>query len=104
MLARIKKNDLVMVISGKDKGTQGHVIAIDRDNDSVQVKGVAIVTRHKKASGPKQAGGIVREERFIPACKVMPVCPESKKPCRVKVRINQDGSRTRVSHRSQAEL
>lgn len=104
MLARIKKNDLVVVISGKDKGKQGHVIAVDRDTDTVQVKGVAIVTRHKKARGPKEQAGIVREESFIPACKVQPVCPETKKPCRVRVRINQDGTRSRVSHRSQAEL
>lgn len=100
MLSRIKKNDLVMVISGKYQGKQGRIVEVDTKNDKVKVKGVAIVTRHVKPRSAKEKGSIVKEEVFIPSCKVMPICPTTQKPCRVSVKTLEDGSKVRVSHRS----
>ena len=100
MLSRIKKNDLVQVISGKDRGKKGQVISVDHKKASVMVKGVAIVTRHKKARRQGDKSGIIQEEVFIPMTKVMPVCTSCKKACRVQVRILDDGAKkSRMCHR-----
>lgn len=101
MLNRIKKNDLVMVISGKDQGKQGKVIEVDKKNDKVKIKGVAVITRHVKARSADQKSEIKKEESFIYSCKVMPICPTTKKPCRVRTKVLDDGLKVRISHRSQ---
>lgn len=99
MLSRIKKNDSVVVISGKDKGKQGSVITVDPKNDTVLVKDVAVVTRHVKARRSGEKSRITKEESFIPLCKVMPVCPACKKACRVHIKNLDDGKKTRACHR-----
>ena len=104
MLARLKKNDVVVVIAGENKGHQGPIIAIDRKNDRVKVRGVAVATRHQKPKSNKDVGKIVKEEAYIPACKVMPVCPETKTGCRVQVSLNEQGERVRMSHHARIEL
>jgi large subunit ribosomal protein L24 len=104
MIARLKKNDVVVVIAGKYKGQQGPIIALDKKNDVVKVRGVALMTCHRKAKSNKEVGKIVQEESYMPACKVMPLCPETKKACRVQVRLNEQGERVRMSHHAQIEL
>lgn len=86
MLARIKKDDLVVVTSGRDKGKQGHIVLIDRKKEQALVKGVAIVTRHIKARRQGETSRISKEESFVPFCKLMPICPACKKRCRVVVK------------------
>jgi large subunit ribosomal protein L24 len=98
-MMRIRKNDKVMVLSGKDKGKTGTVLAVDPRNDRVLVQGVAIITAHRKARHPGQTGGIKKMERYIPSCKVMPICPESGKPTRVGCRLLENGSKVRYSKR-----
>jgi len=100
MLQRIKKDDLVYVLSGKDKGATGTVISIDFDESRVLVKGVNVVTKHVKPKRQGEKGSIVKEEKFISLSNVMPVCPETKKPCRVRTQETADGKRVRVSVRS----
>jgi len=95
MLSRVKKNDIVFVTSGKDKGKQGSVLAIDCKVDKVMVKGIGIVVHHKKARTAKEQSKILREESFIQLCKVMPVCPSCKKPCRVRVKFVEGEKKTR---------
>jgi large subunit ribosomal protein L24 len=104
MLSRLKRDDLVMVISGKEKGKQGRIVAIDKVSDRVKITGVALVTRHVKARSAKEKSKIVREESFIAACKVMPICPSTQKPCRVRTKQLPDGKRVRISHRSQEQI
>ena len=99
MLNRIKKNDLVVVISGKDKGKEGHVIAVNPKKAAVLIKGVAIKTRHQKARRQGEKSRIAKEESYMPLCKVMPICPSCKKPCRVQVRLLEEGKKTRACHR-----
>lgn len=100
MLQRIKKNDQVQVIAGKNKGSVGPVLALDLVNDKVIVKGVNIVTRHVKPKNRGEVGKIVKEEGFIALSNVMPICPETKKPTRVRTQTTEDGNRVRVSVRS----
>ena len=100
MLQRIKKDDLVYVLSGKDKGVTGSVISVDLTKGRVLVKGVNIVTRHVKPKRQGEKGSILKEEKFISVSNVMPVCPETKKPCRVRTQQGADGVRVRVSVRS----
>ena len=73
MKSRIKKGDQVYVLTGKDRGKKGIVIAILPKKDKVIVKDVALVTRHVKARKQGETSGIKREERFIHISNVMPV-------------------------------
>jgi large subunit ribosomal protein L24 len=90
MLSRIKKSDTVVVLSGKDKGKQGQVLLIDKKKNLVLVKSVGIVVKHKKAKKSGEKSSIIREERFLPLCKLMPVCPACKKACRIQVSVSED--------------
>lgn len=101
MISRLKKNDLVEIVSGKDKGKRGQIIAVDRLAGKVKVRGINLVTRHVKPKASNEKGRIVRDEAYMFACKVMPICPESDKPCRIRVLVNKEtNERARVSHRS----
>lgn len=96
MMARIKKNDKVVVLAGKDKGKEGTVIGLDSKHNQVLVKGVAVVTRHKKARKQGDVAGIMKEESFIAVAKVMPVCGSCKTPCRVNSKMLENGKRARM--------
>ena|SRR3990172_11041498 len=87
MLSRIRKNDMVVVLSGKDKGKQGLVISVDPKKECVIVKDVGVVTRHLKAKTAGEKSRILKEESPISLCKIMPICPSCKKACRVQVRF-----------------
>ena len=99
MISRVKKNDLVHVTSGKDAGKQGSVMAIDRKKNRIIVKGIAVVTRHVKPRRQGEKGGIKKEESFIPASKVMPVCSSCKKPCRMQTKFVGENNKVRACHR-----
>lgn len=101
MLSRVKKNDLVFVTSGKDKGKQGRVIALNLKKSTVMVKGIGMVVRHVKARRQGEKSGIVKEESYIPLFKVMPVCSSCKKPCRVRVKFLEGAGsqKVRTCHR-----
>jgi len=96
---RIKKGDTVQVITGKDKGKTGEIIEVLRDERRVKVKGLNIVTKHKRPS-QMSAGGIERVEAAIHASNVMVLDPKDKKPTRVGYSISKDGTKTRVARRS----
>jgi large subunit ribosomal protein L24 len=102
MLSRVKKDDVVLVISGKDKGKQGQVIYVDTKKSTIMVKGVNIVTKHVKAKKQGDKSGIIAEEVAIPLAKVMPICTSCKKSCRVQVRLlegGDKGKKVRICHR-----
>lgn len=99
MIARIKKNDTVQVISGKDKGKQGSVIGFKRKNNQVLVKDVAIITRHVKPKRAGEQGSIKKEESYISESKVMPVCTACNKPTRVSSKVLETGKRSRICKR-----
>lgn len=68
---KIKKDDQVVVIAGKDKGREGKVIAVDPQKNKVLVEGVNMVTKHAKPSMANQQGGIIHQEAFIDISNVM---------------------------------
>ena len=91
----VKKNDTVVVLSGKDKGKQGKVLSVNPEAGKVVVEGVSVATRHQKARRQGEEGGIVKKETPIYACKVMTVCPKCNKATRVAHKI-VDGKKVRV--------
>lgn len=96
---RVKKNDLVQVLSGQDKGKRGEVIEILPKKGKVKVKGVSLQKIHKKQSRV-DSGGIKKQEGFIDLSNVMPVCRSTEKPSRVRVNFFENGKKQRVSVRS----
>jgi large subunit ribosomal protein L24 len=96
-LARIRKGDTVVVISGKDKGKTGKVLRVFRDLDRVTVEKINMVKRHTKPTPLQREGGIVEREQPIHMSKVMPVDPDTGKGTRVRTRIESDGSKTRLA-------
>ena len=99
MKARIKKNDTVVVLTGKDKGKQGYVIAILPKKGKVMVKGVAIVTRHAKARKQGETAGIKKKEAFMQISNLMPICSLCNKPCRIGSKKLENGKSARTCKR-----
>jgi len=99
MLSRIRKNDNVIVISGRDKGKQGTIITVNPKKGKVLVKGVGVVTKHVKAKKQGEKSRIVKEEGPMNLSKIMPVCPSCKKPCRVSTKVLDDGKKVRSCSR-----
>ena len=92
---KIKKDDQVMVISGKDKNKKGKVLVADPKNGKVVVEGVNMATKHKKPRSQTQTGGIIKQEIAINASKVMLVCPNCSAATRVGYKILDDGTKVR---------
>ena len=111
---KIKKGDLVQVLTGKDKAKQGKVIAVYPETERVLVEGVNRVTRHTKAGQSARGtrtGGLVVQEAAIHVSNVAIVDPTEKKPTRVKTRVEtverngrDKAVRTRVAVRSGKDL
>ena len=102
---RIKKNDTVVVISGKDKGKRGRVIEVLPKLSRVRVEGVSKIKRHTKPNPQKNVkGGIVERESPVHVSNVALLDPKSDKPTRVGVKIMADGTRVRVAVRSGLQL
>ena len=91
----VKSGDVVVVISGKDKGKQGKVNKAFPATGRVVVEGVAMVKRHQKPRGQGMPGGIVNKEAAIHASNVMLVCPSCKKATRVGHQMVQEGDKVR---------
>ncbi len=100
----IKKDDLVVVLSGKDKGKQGKVLTVLPSESKVIVEGVNVVTKHKKPTSQTDQGGIVKKEAPIYACKVQRVCPKCNKPTRPAHKLLADGKKVRVCKKCGAEI
>ena len=91
----VKTGDTVVVLSGDDKGAQGEVIAVSREEGKVIVKGVNIIHKHVKPRKQGEAGGIIDAEGAIYASKVALYCSDCKQGVRVKHTV-VDGKKIRV--------
>ena len=107
----IRKDDTVVVLSGKDKGKQGKVLVADPKNRKVIVAGVNVATKHQKPRKQGEEGGIIKVETPIYASKVQVVCPKCGKSTRVghklaKVTISgvEKNKSVRVCKKCGAEL
>lgn len=83
---KIKKNDLVIIIAGKDKGKTGKVLQAFPEKNQLLVEGINMATRHLKAR-QNVPGGILKSEKAIDASNAMILDPQSKKPSRVGYRF-----------------
>ena len=93
----IRKNDNVVVTTGKDRGKRGRVLRVVPDKNRVVVEGVNIIKRHTKANPQRQIkGGLVEREAPLHASNVQLVCPECGKPTRLGRKILGDGRKVRV--------
>jgi large subunit ribosomal protein L24 len=97
MLARIRKGDKVIVISGDDKGKTGTVKRVLAEEGKVIVSGINLVKRHTKPNPRVQQGGIIEREAAIFASKVMLVDPKSGKGTRVRMTKDEKGNKVRVA-------
>jgi large subunit ribosomal protein L24 len=101
----VRKNDQVVVISGKDRGKRGRVLEVYPGNGRALVEGVNIVQRHTKPNPQRNIkGGIASKEAPIHVSNVMLIDPEGGRPTRVGYRVEQDGTKTRIARRSGAAL
>ena len=97
---KIKKNDTVVVLSGKDKGKQGKVLGTIPSEAKVVVEGINKVTCHIKPRKQGEEGGITQREAAIYASKVQVVCPKCGRPTRTGSKINAKGKKVRTCKKS----
>lgn len=100
----VKKNDTVLVLSGKDAGKQGKVLMASPKVGKVIVEGVQVVTKHQKSRGVGMPGGIIHQEAPIASSKVMLVCDKCSKPTRIGHKILENGAKTRVCKKCGVEI
>jgi large subunit ribosomal protein L24 len=96
---KIKKGDKVVVTTGRDKGKQGEVLRVLREEERVLVQGVNMVKRHT-APSQMSPGGIVEKEAPLHISNVAHIDPKSNKATRVGYKIDKDGRKTRIAKRS----
>ena len=96
MAMHVKKDDRVVVISGKDKGKKGKVLIAQPAKRRVIVEKVNMLTKHTRPRKQGDAGGIIHQEGPIDASNVMLVCNKCGKATRIGFKILKDGSKTRV--------
>jgi large subunit ribosomal protein L24 len=97
---KVRRDDQVLVISGKDRGKTGRVLRVDPKSERVFVEGLNIVKRHQRPRpGSTDPGGVVEKEGAIHISNVMLIDPQDSKPTRVGI-VREDGKRFRVARRT----
>lgn len=96
---RFKKDDPVMVISGRDRGKRGKVRTVFPIDGRVVVEGLNIVKRHLKRSEAHPKGAILTRESRLPMDRVLPICPRCNRGVRVGFQQQTDGSKARICRR-----
>ena len=108
MALKIRRDDEVIVIGGKDRGKTGRVLRVDPKKSRVYVEGLNIIKRHQRpmqvpnAQRAEQVGGVIEKEGPIHISNVMLIDPKDKK--RTRVGITREGGRNRVTRRSGTKL
>ena len=97
---RITKGDTVRVVRGEEKGKEGKVIRVLHKTGRVAVEGVNIVKRHRKARRPEEQSGIIDFPAPIHVSNVMLLDPKTGEPTRLRSRIDEDGTKERISAKS----
>ena len=100
----IRKDDTVIVLSGKDKGKKGKVLTVMPKDGKVIVEKVNVISRHQKPRKQGDQGGILQKEAPLYACKVQKVCPKCKQPTRPAHKLLADGKKVCVCKKCGAEI
>ena len=93
---KIKKEDKVTILAGKEKGKIGSVLRVDADKNRAVVEKVNVVKRHTRAGGKSAQGGIVEKEAPIHISNLMLVCNKCTEPTRIGKRVLEDNSKVRI--------
>lgn len=104
MAMKIKKGDMVRVITGNDRGKVGEVLRVFPSKGRVLVQGVNRVYRHLRPSRRHPQGGRIQKEMPVHISNVLPVDPKTNLATRVGFRVNEDGSKERIARKSGASL
>ncbi len=96
---KIRKNDTVLVIAGKDKGKTGKVRFAYPKKERVMVEGINFIKRHIRARGRVRQAGIIQLEASIPVSNVMLLCSRCNRPTRIGFRFLEDGRKVRACNR-----
>jgi large subunit ribosomal protein L24 len=106
---KIRRDDQVIVISGKDRGKTGRVLRVDRKHERVYVEGLNLIKRHERprqvrdAQRAESVGGVIERPGPIHVSNVALLDPKDNKPTRVGI-VREDGKRFRLARRSQTRL
>jgi len=105
MPARIRRNDEVIVIAGKDRGKSGRVLRVDPEKEKVFVEGLNIVKRHQRPTPgrPDAVAGVIEREGPIHLSNVMLLDPKDGRPTRVGIEV-REGRRFRIARRSGTQI
>jgi large subunit ribosomal protein L24 len=95
-MAKIKKNDIVKILAGKDSGKTGKVLTIFPKKLKALVQGINMVKKHSRAKSNDQQGGIVHKESFVDISNLMIVCQKCSKATRVGFSKLSDGTKVRI--------
>lgn len=101
---KLKINDKVIILSGKDKGRTSKITRVIGQKDQVIVEGLNQYKKHLKKKSAKEPGGIVAIERPLKAAKVALVCPACKKPTRIGYALVPTGDKVRICRLCQAHI
>lgn len=105
MALKIRRNDIVYIISGKDVGKKGRVLGIDHEKQRVLVENCNFVKRHTRPIPQKNIkGGILEKESPLPLSKVKIFCGECQRPTSMAIKVNAEGKRQRVCKKCGAAL
>jgi len=96
---KIKKNDIVYVLSGKDKGKTGKVFRVNARAGKAFVEGINYVKKHMRKTKQEQQGGIVQKESPIRLSNIAPLCKTCNKPARMGISTLADGTKSRFCKR-----
>lgn len=93
---KIRKNDKVIVLTGKERGKIGTVLKVDPEKERVIIEKINMVKKHAKASTQTAQGGIIEKEAPLNISDVMIVCNKCAEPTRIGKRVLEDGSKIRI--------
>ena len=95
----IKKNDLIMVVQGRERGKSGRVLRVLPEKKKVLVEKINFVKRHTRPHGQQRRGGILEKEAPLHISNVRLLCEKCNKPVRIRHRVLEGGKKTRVCHK-----
>ena len=104
MSLRLKKGDMVKIITGESKGQTGKILNVFTGKGRVTIEGKNLVKRHTKPNQKNQQGGIVEKEAPIQLSNLMLVCPKTGKPTRIGTQILESGKRVRFSKKAKESV
>ncbi|MFZ3085365.1 MAG: 50S ribosomal protein L24 [Candidatus Hydromicrobium sp.] len=103
-MLKIKKNDKVEIIKGKDKGKTGKVLRIESVTNRLYVEGTNIINKHVRQKDQSKPGGIIKKEGPIKISNVKLVCPNCGKPARVGFEVKDSGEKVRICKKCNKQI